>query len=38
MVLAQPIPDGSIAPLLSFAEDPSTQNAENLSALDAPPT
>ena len=38
VVLAQPVPNGPIAPLVPSAEDPSTQNAENLSALDAPPT
>lgn len=38
VVLAQLVPDGPIAPLVPAVEEPSTQNTENPSALDAPPT
>ena len=38
VVLTQPIPDGSVAPLVPSTKDLSTWNAENLFALDASPT
>ena len=38
VVLAQPVPNGPIAPLVPSAKNPSTQNAENPFALDASPT
>lgn len=36
MVINQPVPKGTVAPLVPSTEDPPSQNAVNPSALDAP--